>query len=65
MSDVILLTLGRWSVGVQLGIVCLLALFFATLVRTVKLEEVRLWAGAWLADRSSRLKTPLRGDGRP
>ncbi len=41
MSDVILLTLGRWSVGVQLGIVCLLALFFATLVRTVKLEEFR------------------------
>jgi diguanylate cyclase (GGDEF)-like protein len=50
MSDGILLTLGRWSVGVQLGIVCLLALFFATLARTVKLEEVRLWAIAWLAD---------------
>ena len=50
MSDVILLTLGRWSVGVQLGIVCLLALFFATLARTVRLEEVRLWAVAWLAD---------------
>ena len=50
MSDVVLLTLGRWSVGVQLGIVCLLALFFSTLARTVKLEEVRLWAVAWLAD---------------
>jgi diguanylate cyclase (GGDEF)-like protein len=40
----------QWSVGVQLGIVCLLAIFFAALARTVKLEEVRLWAAAWLAD---------------
>ncbi len=53
MSDadsLMLMTLSRWSVGVQLGIVCLLALFFAALSRTVKLEEVRLWAMAWLAD---------------
>ena len=50
MDEAILLTLGRWSVGVQLGVVCLLALFFAALARTVKLEEVRLWALAWLAD---------------
>jgi diguanylate cyclase (GGDEF)-like protein len=50
MDEAILLTLGRWSVGVQLSVVCLLALFFAALARTVKLEEVRLWAMAWLAD---------------
>ena len=40
----------RWSVAVQFGIVCLLALFFAALARTVKLQEVRLWAMAWTAD---------------
>ena len=50
MDNEVLLTLGRWSVGVQLGVVCLLALFFAALARTVKLQEVRLWAMAWLAD---------------
>ena len=49
-DDLVLLTLSRWSVGVQFGIVCLLALFFATLARTVKLGEVRLWAMSWTAD---------------
>ena len=49
-DSLLLMTLSRWSVGVQFGIVCLLALFFAALARTVKLEEVRLWAMAWLAD---------------
>ncbi len=49
-GDLVMVMLSRWSVGVQLGIVCLLALFFAALARTVRLEEVRLWAMAWLAD---------------
>jgi diguanylate cyclase (GGDEF)-like protein len=49
-GDLLLVTLSRWSVGVQFGIVCLLTLFFATLARTVKLGEVRLWAMAWTAD---------------
>ena len=50
MENAVLVAVGRWSVGVQLGVVCLLALFFAALARTVKLAEVRLWATAWLAD---------------
>jgi len=50
MEEAVVLALGRWSVGVQLGVVCLLALFFAALARTVRLEEVRLWAAAWLSD---------------
>jgi diguanylate cyclase (GGDEF)-like protein len=49
-DDQVLMTLGRWSLGLQLGIVCLLALFFSALARTVRREEVRLWAMAWLAD---------------
>jgi len=49
-SSEVLQILGRWAVGIQLGVVCLLALFFAALARTVRLEEVRLWAMAWIAD---------------
>ncbi|MFH1177482.1 MAG: GGDEF domain-containing protein [Acidobacteriota bacterium] len=46
--DVVLLA--RWSIGVQLGVVCLLAAFFGALARTMRLAEVRLWAIAWAAD---------------
>ncbi len=42
--------LGQWSVGVQLATVTLLAVFFVALARTVRLQEVRLWAFAWVAD---------------
>jgi diguanylate cyclase (GGDEF)-like protein len=42
--------LGQWSLGVQLGIVAMLALFFLALSRSVKLREVRLWAAAWTAN---------------
>ncbi len=39
-----------WSIGVQLATTCIIAAFFVFLARTSKLEEVRLWAGAWVAD---------------
>jgi diguanylate cyclase (GGDEF)-like protein len=42
--------LARWSIGVQFAIVCVIAVFFVFLSRTSKLEEVRLWALAWVAD---------------
>ena len=42
--------LGTWSVGVQLATVTLLAVFFVALARTVRLQEVRVWAIAWVAD---------------
>jgi GGDEF domain-containing protein len=42
--------LARWSLGVQLGAVALLAAFFVALTRTIRLQEVRLWAAAWIAD---------------
>jgi diguanylate cyclase (GGDEF)-like protein len=42
--------LARVSVGVQLATVVLLAAFFVALTRTVRLQEVRLWAAAWAAD---------------
>ena len=42
--------LARWSLGVELGTVTLLAAFFLALTRTIRLREVRLWAAAWAAD---------------
>lgn len=42
--------LQQWSVGVQLGVACLLALFFLALCRSVRLAEVRYWAAAWACD---------------
>jgi diguanylate cyclase (GGDEF)-like protein len=48
--DLVQLTLQRLSVGVQLGIVLVLAVFFAILSRSLRLAEVRLWAGAWAAN---------------
>jgi diguanylate cyclase (GGDEF)-like protein len=42
--------LGRWSLGVQLVTVTLLAAFFAALLRSAHLEAIRLWAAAWIAD---------------
>jgi diguanylate cyclase (GGDEF)-like protein len=45
-----LAVLGRWSVGMQLAVVSVIAVFFAFLSRTSKLEEVRLWALAWVSD---------------
>ncbi len=38
------------SVGVQLGTVTLLAMFFFALARSIRLAEVRMWAAAWVAD---------------
>jgi diguanylate cyclase (GGDEF)-like protein len=35
---------------VQLATVSLLAAFFVALTRTIRLQEVRIWAAAWLAD---------------
>ena len=46
----ILTVLGSWSVGVQLAVVSVIAIFFVFLLRTSKLEEVKLWALAWVAD---------------
>ena len=43
-------TVGTLSIGVQLAVAALLAGFFVTLSRSVKLAEVRLWAMAWVAD---------------
>jgi diguanylate cyclase (GGDEF)-like protein len=48
--EAVQLVLQRWSVGVQLGIVLVLAVFFAILSRSLRLAEVRLWAGAWAAN---------------
>ena len=42
--------LSRWSVGVQLATITLLAAFFVALARTVRLQEVRIWAIAWTAN---------------
>lgn len=49
-DDLAIMILSRWSVAVQLAVVLLLTVFFAVLSRTVKLQEVRLWSGAWVAD---------------
>jgi diguanylate cyclase (GGDEF)-like protein len=49
-SQLAVAMVAKWSVAAQFGIVCILAVFFAVLARTVKLEEVRLWTAAWLAD---------------
>jgi diguanylate cyclase (GGDEF)-like protein len=49
-ADLIRRSLQFASVGVQLGNSVLLAIFFATLARSVRLPEVRLWALAWLSD---------------
>ncbi len=38
------------SVGVQLGTVAVLAVFFVLLARSIRLAEVRMWAAAWVAD---------------
>jgi diguanylate cyclase (GGDEF)-like protein len=46
----LLAALGHWAVGVQLLAVAVIAAFFVILSRTSKLEEVRLWALAWVAD---------------
>ena len=48
--EAVQLVLQRWSVGIQLGIVLILAVFFAILSRSLRLAEVRLWAGAWAAN---------------
>jgi len=48
--DLVQLALQRWSVGVQLGTVLVLAVFFTILSRSLPLAEVRLWAGAWVAN---------------
>jgi diguanylate cyclase (GGDEF)-like protein len=42
--------LGRWSLGVQLAVVGVIAVFFVFLSRTSRLEEVKLWALAWVAN---------------
>ncbi|HQT94157.1 MAG TPA: GGDEF domain-containing protein [Thermoanaerobaculaceae bacterium] len=42
--------LARWSLGVQLGTATLLAAFFIALMRTIRLQEIRIWAAAWIAD---------------
>jgi hypothetical protein len=42
--------LGRWSLGVQLATVTLLAAFFVALVRSAHMQAIRLWAAAWIAD---------------
>lgn len=42
--------LQRFSVVFQLAVVVLLAVFFAVLARSVRLQEVRLWAMTWIAD---------------
>ncbi len=42
--------LARWAAGAELVTVALLAAFFLALARTVRLQEVRVWAAAWSAD---------------
>lgn len=49
----VVLELSRWSLGVQFAVVTLLAFFFVAFSRTVRLQEVRLWAAAWIADASA------------
>ncbi len=39
-----------WSLSVQLAAVVLIAIFFAVLARSVRLEEVRLWTVAWFME---------------
>jgi diguanylate cyclase (GGDEF)-like protein len=39
--------LAIWSLGVQLGAVILIALFFAVQARIVRLREARVWALSW------------------
>ncbi|MCP4900252.1 MAG: hypothetical protein GY906_25045, partial [bacterium] len=48
--EVSTLFLQRLSIIFQLSVVVLLALFFAVLARSVRLQEVRLWATAWLCN---------------
>jgi diguanylate cyclase (GGDEF)-like protein len=50
VEDAVRVILGRWALGVQTGLVCLLAIFFVALARTVRLAEIRQWAWAWCAD---------------
>jgi diguanylate cyclase (GGDEF)-like protein len=38
-----------WSLGVQLGVVSLIAVFFSILANSVRLIQVRMWAWAWIA----------------
>jgi diguanylate cyclase (GGDEF)-like protein len=45
-----LAVLAHWAIGVQLATVGAIAVFFVFLARTSRLEEVRLWALAWVAD---------------
>ncbi len=42
--------LSRWAAGAQLATVALIAAFFVLLARTIRLQEVRAWAAAWVAD---------------
>jgi diguanylate cyclase (GGDEF)-like protein len=42
--------LGRWSLTIQLATISVIAVFFVFLARNSKLEELRLWAMAWVAD---------------
>lgn len=37
-----------WSMGVQLGVVSLIAIFFYILARSVRLIQVKTWAFAWI-----------------
>lgn len=39
-----------WSIGVQLGVVLLIALFYLLLTRSVRLSQVRFWALAWTCE---------------
>lgn len=39
-----------WTLGVQLGAATLLALFFLVLLRTQRLEALRVWCAAWIAE---------------
>ncbi len=48
--DALPAVLGRWSVGVQLGTVSAIAVFFLLFARGSKLEETKLWALAWVCD---------------
>lgn len=42
--------LSSWSIAIQGATVGLLAVFFLTLARAVRLAEVRFWAWAWVAN---------------
>lgn len=50
LADPVALALQRWSLVVQAGEACLLALFFLALMRSVPLAEIRQWAFAWCAN---------------